>query len=97
MFARVLLAVSADLLFLGGVVLLNWAAQHWVFERFELHGSSKFALTVLEWALTVSTLGTVLSFLARDTVVALLRPWRRAGGIDAGAVSHAVVSPDVTP
>lgn len=75
-FGRAFLAVAIDLIFVGGVVLLNWAAQKWVFERLVLHGSVKALFVVLEWAFTISTMATVIGYLIHDCFVAIVRPWR---------------------
>ena len=74
----VLLALMIDLVFLGGVVFLNWVAQHLVFERVDLHGTASITFDVLEWTFTCGTVGTVLGYVLHDTVIAIARPWRRA-------------------
>jgi hypothetical protein len=76
-FGWALLAILIDLLFLGGIVVLNWAAQHFIFDQLKLHGSANFLLKTLEWTLAIATIGSVLSYVARDTLTVMARPWRR--------------------
>jgi len=74
----VLLAVMIDLVFLGGVIFLNWAAQHFIFDRIDLHGSANITLDILEWTFAIGTVGTVLGYVIHDTVIAIARPWKQA-------------------
>jgi hypothetical protein len=72
--------VTGDLVFLGGVVLLNWFAQYCVFDRFTLHGSAQITFVVLEWTFCIATVVPVISFVAFDSYIALMRPWRKEAG-----------------
>ena len=78
------MSIGIDLLFLAAVVVLNWVAEQQIFDRFDLHGSAGVAFVILEWAFTISTVGTVLGYLLRDLVVAVARPWRARGSVTDG-------------
>jgi hypothetical protein len=71
-------AILIDLIFLATVVVLNYLADRFVFERLHLRGSAGASLVVLNWAFSISTVVVVLAFLVRDTYVAVLTSWRSA-------------------
>jgi hypothetical protein len=72
-----LLTILVDLSFLGGVAVLNWLAQRYIFDRFTLEGTADIAFDILKWCFTLATLTAVSSFLVRDTFIAIARPWHR--------------------
>lgn len=71
-----LVTIVVDSLFLAGVGAMNWGVSNLVFARMTTEGTTELSLQVLEWAFTVSTLATVVSYIVRDLVVGMVKPWR---------------------
>lgn len=77
---RVLATLVVDSLFLAGVILINYAVQHFVADKLKLGGSAKMAVETLEWILAVATVVPVIAYVVNDTAVAVARPFRRHRG-----------------
>ena len=92
-----LVTIFVDLVFLAGVVGLNFVANRYLFDRFELSGPTSLVAEILQWAFLLATTTVAISSLAGDllgvvrsavdtgptTAVAEPRPVPRTKPVDA--------------